>query len=133
MGKALLPPGSLSVPALARAMGLQPSTLYHHIAHGRGPRLRPVTPAPWYRAKRQRPNSYIRIPDAVDWLLSRPDAAAYSDLCRTLRVQWIVDHIRTGQPLPQPPEVPYVSPYRRSPRYPHTYADLPPATLGRAS
>jgi hypothetical protein len=115
MGKALLPPGAISIPALAALMGLRHTTLYGHIWRGHGPKLCHVQPVPWsYPAKGSKRNRYVTIAAAIEWLEARRDAPRWADVIRSLRVQWIVDHVKAGIPLPRPDEGTYTSAYKRS-------------------
>src|SRR5262249_30706016 len=92
MGKSLLPPGCVTIPALARAMGLRHTTIYAALEKGRGPRLTPVEPAPFtYPEPGSKRSHCVTIPDAISWLEGRPDATRWSDVIRTLRVQRITD------------------------------------------
>jgi hypothetical protein len=106
MGRAILPPGCLSVPDLGRRIGRRHTTLYKLIRQGRGPRLTPVERVPGYSYKGPARSHYVRIPDAIAWLQARPDADRWSDAIRTLRIENILQHVRAGVPLPPPPPVP---------------------------
>lgn len=54
--------------------------------------------------------TFVSWEDALEWLQARPDASRWSDLVRQLRIEWIMVHIRSGTPLPRPPQTPYRAP-----------------------
>jgi hypothetical protein len=100
-----MPPGCTTIPALARLMGQHPSAVYDAIYKGRGPLLTEVTPAPFtYPEPKSKRSRYVQLLAAIEWLEHRPDAQKWGDVIRTLRVQWVMDHLRRGVPLPPPPE-----------------------------
>jgi hypothetical protein len=99
MGRANnLPPGALSVPALARAMGLRPSAVYHAIWKGCGPALTAVEPLPWsYPAPGSK--QYVTIEAAITWLESY-EGGKYADALRQLKIERILAQVRNPPPRP---------------------------------
>jgi hypothetical protein len=62
----------LSVPELAKLMGLRSSAVYDAIARGRGPQLQPVEVGPWAKYQPVKSRSrYVTFDSALGWLHDR--------------------------------------------------------------
>jgi hypothetical protein len=90
-------------------MGYSHTRLYQLIRAGRGPKLTPISLSPLSSTQGRR-ETFVSWEDALEWLQARPDASRWSDLVRQLRIEWIMVHIRSGTPLPRPPQTPCRAP-----------------------
>jgi hypothetical protein len=130
-----LPPGAVSVPTLSRLAGLTHSRTYQLLKAGKGPKLTPIIRASATRS-RARQECFVAATDALEWLTARLEStleperrAQIEDGIRHLRIERIMAHIRSGEPLPRPDQAPFVSANPRRPGPNGQPADLPAAAF----
>jgi hypothetical protein len=108
------PSRGLSIPHLADLMGYSHTRIYQLTKAGKGPALTPIKRSP-LSDHRARPECFVAWDDAIRWLEQRPDAHRFTDALRTLRVQRVMAHVRTGTPLPPPVPPPAIPAARLEP------------------
>jgi hypothetical protein len=87
MGTLNLPPGAISLPGLARVMGIKPDGLYQAIRKGRGPAVTPVEPSPTNYYRGSKSNVYTTFDAALEWLETYKGRNDYTPAIRTLQAR----------------------------------------------